>query len=254
MTDVMNSRRGVSQTPGLFFVMDGSDGTGKATQTKRLVERLGQEGFDVETISFPQYGKKSAGPVEAYLSGAYGRRGGDVDARAASILFAVDRFDASFQIRAWLEAGKVVVTDRYVGSNIAHQGGKIADSAERREYMEWNDHLEHTIFNIPRPTLNIILHVPPSIAIKLAADGAHKKTKVEGDIHESDIEHLHDAAETYKDVSRFPGFQLIDCAPSGTLRTVEDIHDEIWSHIHQYLPKPTIRSSSVSSEYLIHHT
>ena len=231
------------ESPRLFFVIDGPDGAGKATQTKRLVARLEAEGVPVKTISFPQYGKKSAGPVEEYLGGAYGKRGDLVSAQAASILFAVDRYDASFQIRDWLKTGLAVVTDRYVGSNMAHQGGKFSDAKERRAYLEWNDHLEHTVFGIPRPTLNIILHVPPQMGMRLAKQGATEKTKVRGDIHETDLEHLEHAAQVYNELAAFPGFVLIDCAPHGALRSVEDIHEEIWSHVCAHLRsfKPHIR-------------
>lgn len=229
-----NDRR-TSTAPGLFFVIDGPDGAGKATQTKRLVSRLESEGIPVKTISFPQYGKKSAGPVEEYLSGTYGERGDLVSAQAASIMFAVDRYDASFRIREWLLAGNAVVTDRYVGSNMAHQGGKFDDAHERRAYLEWNDHLEHTIFAIPRPTLNIILHMPPNMGMHLAKQGAEEKTKVRGDIHETDLKHLERAAEVYKELATFPGFVMVDCAPNETLRTVENIHEEIWSHVCTHL-------------------
>ncbi|HBU28085.1 TPA: thymidylate kinase [Candidatus Uhrbacteria bacterium] len=220
-----------SRKMGAFFVIDGTDGSGKATQTKRLVERLRLEGYDVETISFPQYGQKSCGAVEKYLAGDYGHST-DVNAHAASILFAVDRFDASFQIRDWLEAGKIVVSDRYVGSNMAHHGQKIRDQEMRHAYFAWNDHLEHTIFGIPRPTLNLVLSVPVDVAIKLAAQGATEKTKVAGDIHESDKTHIEASINTYREITKlFPSFHHIDCAPDGTLRSIEDIHQELWQII-----------------------
>ncbi|PIR47626.1 thymidylate kinase [Candidatus Uhrbacteria bacterium CG10_big_fil_rev_8_21_14_0_10_50_16] len=227
-----------SRKTGAFFVIDGTDGSGKATQTKRLVERLRLEGYNVETISFPQYGAKSCGSVERYLAGDYGRST-EVNARAASIFYAVDRFDASFQIRAWLDAGKIVVSDRYVGSNMAHQGQKIHDTTERHAYLAWNDDLEHNIFGIPRPTLNLVLSVPLDVAIQLAAQGATEKTKVAGDIHEADRNHIRSSINTYKEITRlFPSFHHVNCAPHGTLRSIDDIHEELWQAVLPHIGTP----------------
>lgn len=232
------------QQHGAFFVIDGTDGSGKATQTKRLVERLRLEGFEVETIAFPKYGDPSCGLVEKYLAGDYGAST-DVNAKAASILFAVDRFDASFQLKQWLAEGKVVVADRYVGSNMAHQGQKIANQQERHDYLAWNDNLEHTIFNIPRPTLNLILSVPVDTAMDLAAKGAKEKVKVEGDIHEADRSHIKASIETYQEIAtHFPNFHLINCAPEGNLRSIDAIHQEIWQTVlpHIGTPVPSLTS------------
>jgi dTMP kinase len=227
-----------SVTTGAFFVIDGTDGAGKATQTRKLVERFVSEGHSVETISFPQYGSKSAGMVEEYLGGKYGENAKDVDAKAASILYAVDRFDASFRIKQWMEQGKIVVSDRFVGSNMGHQGGKISNPIARSEYLQWNDNMEHEILKIPRPTLNVILSVPLDVAIKLAKQGESEKTKVKGDIHEKDPSHLKSSIDTFKEVATsFPGYHLIDCSNEGSLRTIEDIHEEIWNTVSAHVPK-----------------
>ena len=225
-----------SQTQGALFVIDGSDGSGKATQTKRLVERLRDEGFDVETVSFPRYGKKSCGLVEEYLSGKYGSAE-EISAHAGSLFYALDRYDASFEIRAWMARGKMVVADRYVAANMGHQGSKITDVEERLAYLMWNDHLEHEVLRIPRPTVNIILSVAPEIAQQLALANAEGKAKVAKDIHENNAAHLRAAYETYKDIaSRFPNFVHIDCAPEGTLCSVDEIHSRIWAVIAPLLP------------------
>ncbi len=229
---------GFSLKQGALFVIDGSDGSGKATQTKRLVERLQAEGLDVETVSFPRYGKKSCGLVEEYLSGKYGNAG-DISAHAGSLFYALDRFDASFEIRSWMEAGKVVIADRYVAANMGHQGSKITDPEERLAYLLWNDHLEHEILGIPRPTVNIILSVTPEIAQRLALANADGKIKIAKDIHESNTDHLRAAYETYKDIAaRFPNFVHIDCTHEGTLRSVEEIHGEVWNVILPHLGRP----------------
>ena len=123
-------------TRGTFIMLEGTDGSGKGTQTERLVKRLIDEGYVVEQISFPQYGEKSATMVEAYLNGEHGTAE-EVGPYKASIFYAVDGFSASNQIRNWLLEGKIVIANRYVASNMGHQGGKIKCPEERKKYFDW---------------------------------------------------------------------------------------------------------------------
>jgi len=219
-------------------VIDGTDGSGKATQTKLLVERLQKEGYPVETISFPQYGTKSAGPVELYLSGAYGAAE-DVGPYRASILYAVDRYDASFKMHAWLAQGTHVIADRYVGSNMGHQGGKIADPEERKTFFDWALETEHEFFGIPRPTLNLVLFVPPEISFQLGRErtlASGYKNAGSKDIHEENEEHLRAASQAYLDLTNlYDNFLLIPCTQDGQMKTREEIHEQIWQTIHPYL-------------------
>jgi dTMP kinase len=215
---------------GVFIVIDGTDGSGKATQSRLLIERLKNERFEVAAFSFPQYGQKSAGPTEEYLSGKYGTAE-EVGPYRGSIFYAVDRYDASFKIRAALNEGKIVVSDRYVGSNLGHQGGKIHEAAERQKFFQWNDHLEHVLFGIPRPDVNIVLHVPPEVSQKLA-DSAAKKG-VNHDIHESNFQHLKDAETAYLEIVKiFPNFKLIECLENGEYLPPETIHEKIWQIVN----------------------
>lgn len=219
---------------GVFIVIDGTDGSGKATQTKLLVERLKGEGCPVETFSFPQYETKSAGPTEEYLSGKYGTAE-EVGPYKASVFYAVDRFDASFKIRAALTEGKIIVSDRYVGSNLGHQGGKIAEQQERLKFFQWNDDFEHNFFDIPRPDLNIVLHVPTEIAQK-KTDGRVKKG-VSGDIHESNFQHLKNAENAYLEITKlFKNFKLVECIENGEYLSPEKIHEKIWQIIQPLIP------------------
>ena len=218
----------------LFVVIDGTDGSGKATQTQLLVERLSQEKTPVETISFPQYNTKSAGLVEEYLSGKYGTAS-EVSPKISSIFFAVDRFDASFKIRNWLKSGKTVITDRYVTSNMGHHGGKISDPEKRAEFFAWNADLEYNTFHLPRPDITIILHVPAKIAIQLAHDRGGWKADIDTDIHETDTQHMIDAEAAYLNMAKqFPELRLVECVKDGKLRSKEDIHNEIWQIITSY--------------------
>lgn len=222
---------------GKFIVIDGTDGSGKGTQTELLIKKLESARFNVAKADFPQYGKKSAGAVEEYLNGKYGGAH-EVGPYASSILFAVDRYDASFQIRQWLKEGKVVISNRYVTANMGHQGGKIDNDEERQKYFKWLDDLEFGIFGIPRPHLNIILHVDAAVAQKLV-DQKAPRDYVGGkkrDIHEADLDHLKKAEKTYLEIAQqFPHCSLIECSPTGEILPIETIHGLIWQRIEPLL-------------------
>ena len=220
---------------GKFIVIDGTDGSGKATQTELLINRMKQEGRAVQTVSFPRYGKKSCGPVEEYLSGKYGTAT-EVSAKAASILYAVDRFDASFDIREALEQGICIVADRYVGSNLGHQGSKIHNIKDRHAFYDWNRDLEFNTFGIPVPDINIVLHLPTEISIKLAHDRGGWKADIKTDIHETDHEHLKNAERTYMELTeRFEEFTRIECTQNGKLMTPAEIHAHVWNIVQTIL-------------------
>lgn len=223
--------------PGLFIMIEGTDGSGKGTQTDLLVERLKAEGHPVQAVSFPRYGERSAAMVEDYLHGKYGTAA-EVGPYRASIFYAADRYAASAEIRQWLNDGKIVIANRYVGSNMGHQGGKILDPIERGQYFTWVRDLEYTIFGIPKPDVNLILHVPAEVASALI-DQKDDRAYLQGkkrDIHEADLGHLKAAEVSYLDMAaRFPEFTLVECAPENTLLSKELVHDLIWRHIAPHL-------------------
>lgn len=218
---------------GIFVVIDGTDGSGKATQTKLLIDRMRQEGLPVQTIAFPRYGTSHCAPVEAYLAGHHGSAE-DVGPYRASVFFAVDRYAASKQIESWLAAGTHVIADRYVGSNMGHQGAKISDLKERQAFYTWNDQFEHELFGIPRPDTNIVLHVPADISMALIKE---RETKgVEGDIHEGDIDHLRAAEQAYLHLVKcFESFVCVRCTQEGSLLPRETIHERVWKHVSESL-------------------
>lgn len=219
---------------GRFIVIDGTDGTGKATQTNLLVEELKLGGYDVEMTDFPQYGTKSAGLIEEYLNGKYGQVGPE----AASIFYAIDRFDASFKIKGWLDAGKIVISNRYVTANAGHQGGKIADEIDRLKFFKWLNNLEYNIFNIPKPDLNIILHIPAELAQQLvdkksAAERKYANGK-KRDLHEADLKHLQNAENVYKEIARlFPNTKLVECVTENKLLTPQEVHNKVWDLVRR---------------------
>ena len=215
-----------------FIVLDGVDGVGKTTQTERLMARLAAENIAAQMVSFPRYGKPSAIPVEMYLHGEFGSLD-KVTAEQGSIFYAVDRFHARAEMMMALEAGSVMVSARYVTANMGHQGSKVlAQGIERlREFLVWNDNLEHGIFALPRPTLTLILYVPPEISLKRIVD------RGVADIHEGNEAHIRAAAETYRSIAElYPGAKLIDCAPDGVELTIDQVHELIWEEVRGVLP------------------
>ena len=222
---------------GKFIVIEGTDGSGKATHLQLAVDKLRAEGKDVEVLDFPQYGTKSAGPVEEYLNGKYGGVN-EVSPYAASLLYAVDRFDASFRMRQALNAGKVVISNRYVLSNAAHQGTKIKNPAERKKFLEWLDDIEYGAMKIPRPDIIIFLHVPAEIGYELVLKKtarAHLNGKKQ-DIHEADLAYLKSVETTYQELAASdPKINTIECAPRGTLLSIEEINPLVMNIINATL-------------------
>lgn len=228
----------MQNTTGKFIVIDGTDGSGKTTQFNLLVAKLRGQGHQVEVADFPQYNTKSAGLVEEYLSGKYGAAD-EVPPKLASIFYACDRYDASFKIRQWLNQGKIVVTNRYVSSNMGHQGGKIPNLEDRKKFFEWLFDLEYNIFNIPKPDISIILHVPSLIAQELAKQRHREDWSGKTiDIHEEDLEHLQNAEQVYLEIASLPGFTLINCAENDAMMLPEKIHELIWQKTRElFIPK-----------------
>lgn len=222
---------------GYFIAIEGTDGSGKGTQTELLVSRLKQEGREVEVISFPRYGQPSCALVEYYLNGKLGGLE-DISPRRGSIFFAIDRYVASFKIRSWILENKIVICNRYVGSNMGHQGGKMKDVDERQKYFDWNYDLEYNIFGIPKPDINIVLHVTPEISQQLV-DQKSSREYLNGkkrDIHEDNIAHLRNAETSYLQMAKsFSEFRLIECVENGQLLPIETIQGKIYALVKQEL-------------------
>ncbi len=223
-----SNKEKVSQ-PGKFIVLDGTDGSGKKTQTDLLAKTLEVSGYDFSMFDFPQYGQPSAAMLEKYLAGDFG----NLNAEAASIFYAVDRFDASFKLREMLQSGKTVITNRYVTSNAGHQGGKIVNRDERIKFYKWLDNLEFGTFNIPKPDLNIILHIPMEMTLELIEKRSVSENR-KRDIHENDPEHLKRAEAVYLEIAElFPNTRLIECVENGVLLTPQQVHTKVWELVRR---------------------
>ncbi len=230
----------MQRRPGTFIVLEGTDGSGKATQFALLCERLKQAGYDIATFDFPQYDEPSSHFVTQYLNGVYGTAD-EVGPYTASLFYALDRYEAAPKIREALDQGKIVVSNRFTGSSMGHQGTKFRSPEERRGYFIWLDNIEFELLRIPRPDISFILRMPAEIAQQLVDQKEPRSyTDRKRDIHEADLGHLQKAVEVYDDLAQlFPrDFQRIDCVRSDTLLDIDTIQNMLWAKIAPLLPPP----------------
>ena len=230
------------QLNGKIIVIEGTDGSGKQTQAAKLKERLQNEGYNVYTTSFPNYDSDSSAAVKMYLNGQIRSNANDVSAKAASIFYATDRYITYKKEieEVYTKKESVIVFDRWVASNIIHQGQKLIAGIEDEnlrkeklsEFIEWLDVLEHEDFEVPRADTVIYLNVPLEYTIALREKRANKITGGEKqDIHESDNIHLKNASETGLLAAKLLGWKVIQCVEDGKMRSIEDIAEEIWKNI-----------------------
>lgn len=218
---------------GKFIVLEGIDGSGKATQTLLLSQKLEKKGYDVKFINFPQYGQKSAGMIENYLRDQkYSNgNGNDITPYQAALLFAIDRFDAKKQIEKWINSGSIVLCDRYAGSNLAHQGCRIEKEEEQEKFFKWVEDMEYNILGIPKPDINIVMKIEPKKGQLLAKRDSKKK-----DLHEDDINHLKMASQTYDKIAEDrEDFVSIECMYGDKVLGIEDINKKLYRKVKKYL-------------------
>lgn len=216
-----------------IFVIEGTDGSGKQTQVERLCKRLEEEQKPYFKLSFPRYENDSSTLVKMYLAGEFGENAQDVSPYVASIFYAVDRYAAYKQeIEKAIKENKIIVLDRYTTANMVHQTGKIKDEKEREKFLDWLWDLEMNIMGLPKPDKVFFLKVAPDMADKLMKDRKNKITgEAKKDIHEKDKEHLKAAYEAGIYVANKYNWHQIDCIKNEKMRTIEDIHNEIYSEI-----------------------
>lgn len=232
---------------GTFIVIEGTDGSGKGTQFQLLADRLTEAGYDVATFDFPQYDKPSSYFVREYLNGKYGTAD-EVGPYTGSLFYALDRFEAGNDIRKALAEGKIVLANRFVGSNMAHQGTKFHHAEERRGYFIWLDNLEFEMLRVPRPSISFVLRVPAATAQKLVDQKAAREyTDKKRDLHEADLSHLERAVAVYDDMcDLFPqDFVRIDCVRNEELLSIEAVQELLWQKISPLLPAPQQLEMSV---------
>ena len=222
---------------GKIIAIEGTDGAGKKTQTALLIDRLKKEGYKTSTVSFPQYGRKSAGLVEEYLNNRYGPAG-EIDPYAASLFYALDRYDASLHIRSMRDSGHWVVLDRYVDSNAGHQGSKIHDIAKREAFLKWLYSIEYDILGVPQPDVVFVLCVPVAKAMEMnlrKAKLAFVETENHLDGHENE-EHLKHAEATYLWLAQnnTSTHRMIQCVEEDQLLSPQEVHERVWESLMSY--------------------
>lgn len=224
------------QTTGKLFVICGIDGSGKTTQTKLLTNRLQTEGYKVAGTDFPRYGQPSAYFIEKYLNGEYGGVE-EVSPYTASLFYALDRYDASFEMKKVLQNGTHIVSNRYVSASQGHQAGKIRNTEERKKFLHWLEELEFGICAIPKPTLNIFLYMPPNWGQKNVEkkqeNREYLKNGKKKDIHEENTAHLEHSTEAYLEaVQKYNNWITVNGVnEKDELRSENAIAEEIWQAV-----------------------
>lgn len=232
--------KGDKNMKGKLITIEGTDCSGKETQTNLLIKKLREEGYRVQNFSFPNYNS----PTGKIIGGPYlGKEGFDpcyfeegsskVDPKVASLYYTADRKYNIDKILFLLDQGYNVILDRYIYSNMAHQGGKIEDKKEREAMYNWLDKLEFDLMELPKPDLTIFLHMPLSVAEKLKSS---RKEKADG--HEKDENHLRKAEKAYLELAKKYDFITIECADeSGKPKNIEDINHTLYEIIKPFMNK-----------------
>ena len=219
---------------GKLIVFEGTDGSGKSTQFKKLCDRLDNMGRSYQRLVFPQYDQPSSALIRMYLGGEFGTHPQDVSPYAASAFYAVDRY-ASWR-KVWGEDyqnGGLILADRYTTSNAVHQASKQPEE-ERSAFLNWLFELEYGKLGLPKPDLVLYLDMPTEITEKMmrsreAATGTH------ADIHEQDEAYLKSCREAAREIVKDCGWTVIHCARDDAPRTVEDIHNEVYKTVKSLL-------------------
>ena len=219
---------------GKLIVIEGTDGSGKSTQFKMLSEHLEKDRVEFKHIVFPRYSEESSALIRMYLGGQFGTKPSDVNAYAASAFYAVDRY-ASYKMDwgQWYEQGGLVLSDRYTTSNAVHQASKEPKDTQA-DYLKWLYDFEYDKLGLPRPDLTIYLDVPTDFTERLMRK-REQDTNTKADIHEKDMAYLATCRQTGRTAAAYYGWTVINCVKDGQMRTIEDIHQEIYKHVKKCL-------------------
>ena len=214
---------------GKLFVIEGSDGSGKATQTKKIFERLKVGGVNVRQVSFPNYSSESSALIKMYLRGDFGKDANKVNAYASAAFYAVDRFAGFNDWKKFYSDGGIILADRYVTSNMAHQSVKFESSLERENFLNWLDDFEYNKLELPRPNITFFLNMPPEISAKFRNERGRR------DIHEIDEDYMKKSYESYCVLAKKFGWKIIQCADKNFAKNIDEINDEIFEIISNNL-------------------
>jgi dTMP kinase len=225
---------------GKFIVIDGTDGSGKATQVDLLKKRLIKEGKKVKVIDFPEYYKNFFGQFIGHCLSEQYYNWTNIHPKIASIAYAADRWESSKEIKSFIDKGYIILANRYVSSNQIHQGGKISNTKKRQAFLEWLDEMEYKVFKIPKPDKVFYLSVPLNIILRLIKErNKNSKRAYTGkkkDIVEGDINYLTNSSKTAIWLSKTQKSWIkIDCVKNGNIDTRENIHQEIYEKVKKII-------------------
>lgn len=218
---------------GKIFVIDGTDGSGKQTQFEKLRKAFERDKIEYKTVSFPNYDSPSSALVKMYLSGEFGENAKNVNPYVASTFFAVDRF-ATFKkdYEEYYNNGGIILADRYTTANMVHQAGKIQDRKEREKFLDWLWDFEFNLFGLPVPEEVFFLNMPPDVSLQLMKERENKFShQMQKDIHERDKNHIVDSYNAACSLVDKYNWYEVKCIKNNTLRTIDDIHEEIYKEI-----------------------
>lgn len=217
----------------MLVAIEGIDGSGKGTQAALLRDRVAATGRSVELFSFPRYSQTRFGKlIGDFLNGRFGSLE-DVSPFLASLLYSGDRFESAGVLREAMEQNDVVICDRFVASNVAHQGAKLM-GREREELIEWVHHLEHEIYNLPRPDVVVLLSLTATRAQELIAKKSQRDyTDKAADLQEADVEYLHQVAELYRDLAnRNDAWRTVDVERDNVLRSIDEVAADVFAAVN----------------------
>ena len=222
---------------GKIIVIEGTDSSGKETQTKLLYERIKKINEKTIKISFPNYDSPACEPVKMYLAGSFGTDAVKVNPYPVSTMYAIDRY-ASYK-QDWgksYEEGYIIVTDRYVTSNMIHQASKIQSEEEKEEYLKWLIDLEYKKNQIPEPEIVIFLKMPIDKAKELMEN---RNNKIDGsmkkDIHEINEDYLKKSYKNATEISQKFNWYEVECVENNRIKSIEEINDEIFKKIEKLI-------------------
>jgi dTMP kinase len=233
---MLNSLKFTMLTRGKFVVLEGIDGSGKHTQMELLGRSLAERAIDYARVGFPNYDGFFGKLVAQFLNGDFGPLDA-VDPHFSAMLYANDRLESKPAMESELAAGKLLLADRYVASNLAHQGARTSPE-KRAEFLRWLAQLEYDVYKLPHEDLVIYLRVPPAEAHRLVAQkGKREYTALERDLQEQNMAHLEAASGVYDELAKQPGWVTIQCySPAAkALRAPASIHEEIRAAIESRL-------------------
>jgi len=226
---------------GKLIVIDGTDGSGKATQVSYLNEHLKKEGYKVKIVDFPEYYKNFFGKFIGHCLSEQYYNFLNVHPKIVSIIFAADRWESSREMREWLEKGYIVIANRYVSANQIHQGGKVKSSKKRADFIKWLNQMEYEVFGLPRPDITLYLSLPIKIVLELLEKRNSSKMKREylkkkKDVHESDVNFLINSRKSALKLEKeVPNFIKIECSQKGKILSREDVHDMVYKEVKKIL-------------------